>query len=654
MPHTGLSTLRRLLVAALSLALMVGFVPASLTRAVPTPIFINEIHYDNTGGDVGEAVEVAGPAGTDLTGYSLVPYNGNGGGTYAPTVNLLGTLEDQEGGLGTATFSIAGLQNGAPDGIALVAPGDVVLQFLSYEGSFDATNGPASGMTSTDIGVSESGSDPVGESLQLTGVGTTYEDFTWAGSATSSFGAPNTGVGQVFGAGGNAPVLADCGAALTALDGDGATRTVSASDTDGTVTSLAIISVSDDPGTITIGATTPAGGKGGTATADISIGTTTPAGSYDVLVRATNDDAEPQTGDCTLSVTIATILTVGEVQGVTGDGEDGLTDASPHAGESVYVRGVITERARFPTSSGGENFGFFLQSAIGDTDGDLSSSDGIFVFHGRFLTLLREGGGSYFPLVGDEVVLHGPVSEFFNLTELGNPRLVSVVRSGVDITTEVETTEAAPPDDLTDANRYWERHEGMRFHLDSGAAVVAARDVFASTQDGEAWVIRGDHSIAQRADPYQRIVYRDPHPLDDIGPAGSFDNGNGMRILLTSHGLKWNDASNATLIAPARTYDTVTNELTGALYFAFGKYGIEIEQQLDLANGVDPALNAAPSAAADGVEFATSDYNVENLYDYRDDPFDGCDFAGNGGCAGVLASVRLCPGLGGRIPAPHQ
>lgn len=31
-------------------------------------VWINEIHYDNTGDDVDEGVEIAGPAGTDLTG----------------------------------------------------------------------------------------------------------------------------------------------------------------------------------------------------------------------------------------------------------------------------------------------------------------------------------------------------------------------------------------------------------------------------------------------------------------------------------------------------------------------------------------------------------------------------------------------------------
>ena len=57
------------------------------------------------------------------------------------------------------------------------------------------------------------------------------------------------------------------------------------------------------------------------------------------------------------------------------------------------------------------------------------SSDGIYVFMGRFATLLREGTGTYFPTVGDQLVLRGPVEEFFNLTQLNSPRVVAVERS---------------------------------------------------------------------------------------------------------------------------------------------------------------------------------------------------------------------------------
>jgi predicted extracellular nuclease len=156
-------------------------------------VFINEIHYDNAGTDAGEAIEIAGPAGTDLTGWSLVLYNGNGGAVY-DTRALTGTISGQQNGFGTLTFEypVNGIQNGSPDGIALVDPTNTVVQFMSYEGVFTAVGGPANGLTSTDIGVSEAGSEPVGQSLQLRGTGTTYTDFVWAAAATSTFGAPNT------------------------------------------------------------------------------------------------------------------------------------------------------------------------------------------------------------------------------------------------------------------------------------------------------------------------------------------------------------------------------------------------------------------------------------------------------------------------------
>jgi predicted extracellular nuclease len=176
-----------------------------MTMANP---FINEIHYDNTGIDTGEAIEIAGAAGTDLTGWRIVRYNGANGLVYTtPTADpagsdtLSGTIPDQGNGFGTVVinYSTNGLQNGSNDGFALVDNNDDVIQFLSYEGTLTAVDGPAAGLTSTDIGVSESSDTPEGFSLQLTGSGTTYTDFTWTAAAANTFGAFNTG--QTFGAG---------------------------------------------------------------------------------------------------------------------------------------------------------------------------------------------------------------------------------------------------------------------------------------------------------------------------------------------------------------------------------------------------------------------------------------------------------------------
>lgn len=175
-------------------------VPVVLVSAAAnaTSVFINEVHYDNTGTDTGEAIEIAGPAGTDLTGWSLVLYNGSNGSVYNTTAlsTVLPSTGGSSYGVATISYPTNGIQNGSPDGIALVDSTNVVQQFLSYEGSFAAVGGAASGMTSTDIGVSEPGSTPIGSSLQLTGTGTAYEDFNWAAAGPETFGAFN--FGQTF------------------------------------------------------------------------------------------------------------------------------------------------------------------------------------------------------------------------------------------------------------------------------------------------------------------------------------------------------------------------------------------------------------------------------------------------------------------------
>src|SRR5688500_15767965 len=199
----------RLIAIAIAALLFSAVVIQQLYFARPAhaaiSVFINEIHYDNTGTDAGEAIEVAGPAGTDLSGWSIVLYNGAGGAPY-DTDALSGIIPNQQAGFGTISLSYPsnGIQNGSPDAIALVN-GTTVVQFLSYEGSFTAVGGPANGMTSTDIGVSEDGSEALGQSLRLSGAGQVYEDFTWSAPATASFGAINTG--QNFGAGDAAPTV---------------------------------------------------------------------------------------------------------------------------------------------------------------------------------------------------------------------------------------------------------------------------------------------------------------------------------------------------------------------------------------------------------------------------------------------------------------
>ena len=139
---------------------------------------ITEFHYDNNGDDVDEFVEVIVPS--DGCTYTIEFVNGNNGAVYAtvpvpactaPVADICGT------GASGCIFAIpqVGIQNGAPDGFALVQDcgGTIaVIEFLSYEGTLTATQGSADGLTSTNVGVSESSSTLVGSSITVTaGVG---------------------------------------------------------------------------------------------------------------------------------------------------------------------------------------------------------------------------------------------------------------------------------------------------------------------------------------------------------------------------------------------------------------------------------------------------------------------------------------------------
>jgi len=649
----------KLMIVLLVLGILIVLGVSIVSAQDGTQVFINEFHYDNAGTDVGEAIEIAGPAGTDLTGWSLVRYNGSNGTVYtSPAADpagsdvLNGTIPDLGNGFGVmvTNYLSNGLQNGSPDGIALVDSSNSVIQFLSYEGTFTAVGGPANGMTSTDIGVSEGSSTEVGHSLQLGGTGTTYEDFAWQTAMLNTFGAVNTN--QSFGGVANAPVTVVCGSWLNTYEGKVASRSVSASDADGTVVAMSIdLSPIPTNGAITLENFVAATAVGETATGDVVVSADVPTGIYQVTVTAMNDDAEPQVGTCSFNVDVDPFLTIGEVQGVVEDDDDGTSHSSPYEGEYVAVQGVIYEKTQEFNSYGGAYYGFFIQNTADQADGNPKSSDGIFVFHNYYSTLLVDGGGTYTPQIGDEVILWGPVQERYGNTRLNNPRLVQVVRSSVVLDDEIPAFDVNPPatiisdtdfDDIQDAYRYWERREGMRGQIPAGSTVLNGRDVFASTFDSEIWVARPDSLIAQRTDPYERRAFRDVHPLDDI-PTVGFDNDNPYRILMGTFGVKAAEDDTTTLLSPSRTFDVLENAPTGGVYYNFGKYSIQVDQQIDLANGVDPSLNNPPQAFDRQFEYSVVTFNVENLYDYVDDAFDGCDFVGNDGCPGVYPPFDYVP-----------
>lgn len=192
--------------------LRISFNAGSTAVPPPSDVFVNEFHYDNASTDVNEFVEIAvGPGFSGaLSNISLVIYNGSNGQVLAThTLDSFVTGAVTPSGHRLFYKYIPGLQNDT-EGFAVVS-GESVSQFISYEGSFTATNGPATGMASVNIGVSQSGSDAAGTAaLGLYGSGGVASDFTWkkfAGIAHSP-GQPNDA--QLF----TLPVLQSQGLAI--------------------------------------------------------------------------------------------------------------------------------------------------------------------------------------------------------------------------------------------------------------------------------------------------------------------------------------------------------------------------------------------------------------------------------------------------------
>jgi len=143
--------------------------------------------------DDNEMVEVRVTNGYDVSQMSLYMYNGKEGlqNMYSviPLTSMDVDLVNSDAAFDYYVWDapMSGLQNGT-DGIALVDNGDVI-EFLSYEGSFTAMDGPAARMHSIDIGVFETNGSSEMQSLQR------LEDGTWIGPLDATPGFENqTGI----------------------------------------------------------------------------------------------------------------------------------------------------------------------------------------------------------------------------------------------------------------------------------------------------------------------------------------------------------------------------------------------------------------------------------------------------------------------------
>ena len=609
-----------ILVLAFTLVIILG--TGKLSHAA-TSVFINEIHYDNTGTDSGEAIEVAGPAGTDVTGWRIVRYNGANGLVYTtPAANpagsdtLSGSIPDLGGGFGVVVVNYLanGLQNGSPDGVALVDASDLVIQFLSYEGTFMAVDGPASGMTSTDIGVSENGSGAVGNSLQLTGTGSSYEDFAWASEMPNTFGAVNTG--QTFVAGDAAPAVSN----TSPTNGE----TNVALDANITITFSEPVNVTGSWFDITC---TGSGGHTATVSGGPQSFTLDPDSDFvgsesctvtvlasQVTDQDTQDPPDNMAADFSFSfTTVATNaceLPFTPIYAIQG------------SGSSAAITGPVTTQGVVVGDYEGPNptlRGFYLQDLTGDSNA--ATSDGIFVFNGNNDNVS----------LGQVVRVTGNAGEFQDQTQITSS---SIIDCGSTTTvTPVDVNLPFP------SATFLEQYEGMLVRLPQTLYVT---EHFQLGRFGQVVLSSGDRldqptnvvapgapALAlQAANDLNRIIVDDALQNQNPDPILF---GRGGLPLSASNTLRGGDT--ATGIVGLMTYTWAGNAASGNAY------------RVRPINALDGAINftaanprpASPDAV--GGTLRVSAFNLLNYFNTFDglpDVVDNC----NNGVGGAATDCR--------------
>lgn len=630
-------------------------------------VWINEFHYDNAGTDAGEFIEIAAAAGTDLTGWSLVLYNGANGQSYN-TVNLSGLVADQTGtgfGFRSISYPSNGVQNGDPDGIALVHNGAVV-QFLSYEGVFTASNGPAAGMTSTSIGsATENGSEPVGgSSIALTGSGSNYADFTW----TKILGTPTVGAanaGQTF-AGDDTPTVSVSDASVTEGDEGTTTLTYTLTRTGGSGAFSVDYATADGTATAgsdyasKLGTVSFAQGQT-TATVTVIVnGDTAPEANETVLLNLSNATGGAQIGDAQGIGTIQNddagtpaFTKIHDIQGTAFFSPvlaaDSITTFNTQSLTKVTVEAVVTGVDAF-----GSLQGFFISEQELEWDADSRTSEGIFVMTRNDAGVGQAMSSAAFSglTVGETVTVEAYVMEyqsFDNLprTFLVNPTILDQSNTAVPLPTLVldgsegkaipnailsddkpnyldASDDAADTfDPQNDALDFFETVEGMRVTVpdmvvadgfvegsDSTVRFKAYSEVHADASQinsrggytiGEGEVIRGGQHLHD-GDVNPDIVELDFSGAGRAGTA-SFDQ-------LLTMGDKLGDVS-------------------GLVDFDFGNVKVYVTDAIDTSGLAAQPAQETTTLADDARSLRVASFNVENL-----DPGDDAT-ADEGSASGV-------------------
>jgi predicted extracellular nuclease len=253
---------------------------------------------------------------------------------------------------------------------------------------------------------------------------------------------------------------------------------------------------------------------------------------------------------------------------------------------SPFPGGVVTTKDNVVTALASD--GFFIQTPEGRSDGNVNTSDGIFVFTGAPPAVA----------VGDQVDVSGTVIEFFDFTEIGGGPRVSVDSVGNPLPAPVLFNATVPSPDPTAPSCAieFECYEGMRIKI-VGGTVAGPNQRFGTDPIAEVHVVAG---------PVR--AFREPGILRPGLPGLPVWDGNPEVFELDPDRLGLPNQ-----IIPAGSHF----DAEGILGFEFGGYEL-----WPTSLTVTAAVLPRPVSARQHGEFTVGSLNLFRLFDDVNDPGD--------------------------------
>ncbi|MDJ0511731.1 MAG: ExeM/NucH family extracellular endonuclease [Crocosphaera sp.] len=278
--------------------------------------------------------------------------------------------------------------------------------------------------------------------------------------------------------------------------------------------------------------------------------------------------------------------------------------SSPLVGQTVTVEAVVIgDYQDGANGTNGDLNGFFIQEEDADADGDVLTSEGLFIFDGTNPAVDVN--------IGDVVQVTGTVDEFFGLTQLTN---VTVSIQGTDSLPTAATVNfpVTTVDDL-------EAFEGMQVTIPDTLFVT---EYFNLDRFGEI-VLSSDGASNEPGTDGRLDQYTDFNAPDVAGFAAYQEAIATRRIVLDDgqtiqnpdpiiHGRGGNPLSSTNTL---RGGDTVNN-LSGVLSFGFGEYRIQPVNPVDFQPTNPRPITPDPV----GGDLRVASINVLNFFTTLDEP----------------------------------